>query len=265
MSLQVVVNFTVIDESDDWLVVDKPAPLIVHPANRKPEPTLLGGIEHLLAYEMENGACPAIVNRLDRETSGLVLVAKHRAAARELGMIFERREVVKEYLAVVTGWPAEEEWTCDAPILRAGEIGPSPVWVRQIVHPAGRACRTRFLVERRFTRAEGDFSLLRCFPETGRMHQLRVHLAHVGHPIAGDKLYSSDGSEYMEWVRTGWTPDLAAKLPLPRHALHAVRLRLPIAGRHCDWHAELAADLTDFVAGKSIPEPSGVVIWSRHD
>ncbi len=265
MSLQVVVNFTVIDESADWLVVDKPAPLIVHPANRKPEPTLLGGIEHLLAYEMENGACPAIVNRLDRDTSGLVLVAKHTAAARELGMIFERREVAKEYLAIVSGWPEQDEWQCAAPILRAGEIGPSPIWVRQIVHPAGRDCRTRFLVEHRFARPEGSFSLVRCFPETGRMHQIRVHLAHAGHPIAGDKLYSGDGAEYVEWMRTGWTPDLAAKLTLPRHALHAARLRLEIAGQVFDWHAMLAADLADFMAGKAVEPTPGVVIWSRHD
>jgi 23S rRNA pseudouridine1911/1915/1917 synthase len=265
MSLQVVVNFSVIDESADWLVVDKPAPLIVHPANRKPEPTLLGGIEHLLAYEMENGACPAIVNRLDRDTSGLVLVAKHTAAAREMGMIFERREVEKEYLAIVSGWPEQDEWTCDAPILRAGEIGPSSIWVRQVVHPTGRDCRTFFRVESRFERGEGRFSLVRCFPETGRMHQLRVHLAHAGHPIAGDKLYSGDGSEYVEWMRTGWTPDLAAKLLLPRHALHAARLRLEIAGRVFDWHAELARDLADFVAGKAVSETPGVVIWSRHD
>ena len=194
MSLQVVVNFRVIDESDDWIVVDKPAPLIVHPANRKPEPTLLGGIEHLLAYEIQNGACPAIVNRLDRDTSGVVLVAKHTAAARELGMIFQRREAVKEYSAIVIGWPDEDEWECAAPILRAGEIGPSPIWVRQIVHPSGRDCRTRFRVEQRFERKEGRFALVRCFPATGRMHQIRVHLAHCGHPILGDKLYSGDGS-----------------------------------------------------------------------
>ena len=89
-------DFSLVDESADWLVVDKPAPLIVHPANRKPEPTLLGGIERLLAFEMENGAKPAIVNRLDRDTSGLVLVAKHTLAARQVCMIFERREVEKE-------------------------------------------------------------------------------------------------------------------------------------------------------------------------
>ena len=78
MSLQVVVNFRVIDESDDWIVVDKPAPLIVHPANNKPEPTLLGGLEQLLAYEIQNGASLGIVTRLDRETSGIVLVSKNK-------------------------------------------------------------------------------------------------------------------------------------------------------------------------------------------
>ncbi len=155
MSLQVVVDFKVIDESPDWIVVDKPAPLIVHPANRKPEPTLLGGVEMLLSYEMENGACPAIVTRLDRDTSGLVLIAKHTRSARELGMIFERREARKEYLAIVSGWPEADAWHCEMPIVRAGELGPSPIWVKQIVHESGRECSTRFQVERRFERNEG--------------------------------------------------------------------------------------------------------------
>ncbi|MFN7341821.1 MAG: pseudouridine synthase, partial [bacterium] len=110
MALQVIPDFRVIDESDDWVVVDKPAPLIVHPANQKPEPTLLGGLENLYAYEMENGACLGIITRLDRETSGIVLCAKHTAAARELGMIFERREAKKEYLAIVVGWPEKDAW-----------------------------------------------------------------------------------------------------------------------------------------------------------
>ena len=265
MSLQVVVNFTVIDESADWIVVDKPAPLIVHPANRKPEPTLLGGIEHLLAYEMENGACPAIVNRLDRDTSGLVIVAKHTAAARELGIAFERREVSKEYLAIVNGWPEADDWKCFEPIIRAGEIGPSQIWVRQIVHSAGRECITRFRVESRFERGEGRFSLIRCFPETGRMHQLRVHLAHSGHPIVGDKLYSGDGAEYIEWMKDGWTPGLKKLLLLPRHALHAAKLALPWRGQTVELQSGLPPDLKDFIAGREILEAPGVVIWSRHD
>ncbi len=265
MSLQVVANFKIIAESGDWIVVDKPAPLIVHPANRTPEPTLLGGVERLLAYEIANGARPAIVNRLDRDTSGVVVIAKHTAAARELGMIFERREAVKEYLAIVSGWPAADDWECEAPIIRAGELGPSPIWVRQIVHPAGRECFTRFRVERRFERDRERFSLIRCFPKTGRMHQLRVHLAYAGHPILGDKLYSGEGTEYLEWMARGWTPELEARLRLPRHALHAASLSVPWGGERPLWQAELADDLADFMAGREIHAAPGVVIWSRHD
>ncbi len=264
VSLQVVINFRVIDESDDWIVVDKPAPLIVHPANRKPEPTLLGGIEMLLAYEVENGAGPGIVTRLDRETSGVVLVAKHAAAARNLGGVFTRREAKKEYLAVVTGWPAAETWACEEPILRAGDVGPSAIWVRQMVHPAGKYCRTRFAVMQRFERQEGRFALLRCFPETGRMHQIRVHLAHCGFPVVGDKLYSGTGQEYTEWMAAGWTPDLARRLLLARHALHAAVLAVPWDGRMIEWRAEFAKELQDFVDGKPVALTPDLVIWRRH-
>lgn len=264
VSLHVVVNFRVIGEGEDWLVVDKPAPLIVHPANRKPEPTLLGGVECLLAYEIENGACPAVVNRLDRETSGLVVIAKHTAAARDFGAIFTRREVEKEYLAIVHGWPEDDAWHCDAPILRAGEIGPSSIWVRQIVHPLGKACATRFAVVERFERAEGRFAVVRCHPETGRMHQIRVHLAYGGHPIVGDKLYAGNGDEYIEWMETGWTPALARRLWLPRHALHASMLALPWQGCRLEWQAGPPADLAAFVAGKPAVVTPGAFIWSRH-
>lgn len=265
MSLQVVIDFRVIDESADWIVVDKPAPLIVHPANRKPEPTLLGGIEQLLAYEIENGAFPAIVNRLDRDTSGVVIAAKTKAAARELGMIFERREAVKEYLAIIHGWPDSDAWECREPIARAGDLGPSNIWVRQIVSSEGRQCATRFRVMRRFEREEGRFSLIQCFPETGRMHQIRVHLAHHGHPVVGDKLYSGDGSEYIEWMVDGWTPDLQRRLLLSRHALHASSLALPWNGRFLQWSSPLTDGLVDFCEGKPCRETADVVIWSRYD
>ena len=265
MSLQVVVNFQVIDETADWIVVNKPAPLIVHPANNKPEPTLLGGLERLLAYEIENGACLGIVTRLDRETSGVVLVAKHTQAARELGWIFERREAKKEYLAIVTGWPAVGTWECAEPIIRAGELGPSAIWVRQVISPLGRDCRTRFQVECRFERGGQKYTLVRCFPETGRMHQIRVHLASCGFPIVGDKLYSGDGSEYLEWMAKGWTRELQERLVLPRHALHAAVLEIPWCGRSVGWKASLGKDLVEFLEGREISLTPDVVIWSRHD
>lgn len=265
MSLQVVVNFRVIDETDDWIVVDKPAPLIVHPANCKPEPTLLGGLERLLAYELQTGAKLGIITRLDRETSGIVLVAKHALAARELGWIFERREAKKEYLAIVHGWPPEDDWKCAEPILRAAELGPSPIWVRQVVNPAGRDCLTRFKVEQRFQRGEGRYSLVRCIPHTGRMHQIRVHLAFSGFPIVGDKLYSGDGSEYLEWMATGWTDSLCQRLILPRHALHAASLGIQWRGLPFRWDAPLAPEMMEFSTCRLISATPDVVIWSRHD
>lgn len=264
MGLQVVPTFRVIDETEDWVVVDKPAPLIVHPANNKPEPTLLGGLQHLFSYEIENGACLGIVTRLDRETSGVVLVAKHTTAARELGMIFERREAHKEYLAIVCGWPREEEWICDGRICRAGDIGESDIWVKQVVDPRGKECSTRFVVEKRFLRDSREFALVRCFPETGRMHQIRVHLSASGFPIVGDKLYSGDGAEYISWMKKGWNTDLEAKLGLPRQALHATRLSLDWQGRRIGWQAELPKDLQDFIAGKAVGFTEGIVIWSRY-
>ncbi len=265
MSLQVIVNFRVIDESEDWIVVDKPAPLIVHPANDKPEPTLLGGLEQLLAFEIRNGACLGIVTRLDRETSGIVLVAKHTAAARALGGIFERREAKKEYLAIVSGWPESGSWECAEPIIRAGDLDQSEIWVRQMISPYGRDCITRFQVERRFERREGKFSQVRCFPETGRMHQIRVHLAGCGFPIVGDKIYSEEGAGYLEWMATGWTPQLQKRLFLPRQALHAASLEIAWRGQSVRWEAGLAKDLVEFSEDREISVSPDVVIWNRHD
>lgn len=265
MSLQVVVNFKVIAESDDWIVVDKPAPLIVHPANRKPEPTLLGGLEQLLAFEIQNGGCLGIITRLDRETSGLVLVAKHTEAARELGWIFERRQATKEYLAIVKGWPESDGWECGESIIRAGELGPSEIWVRQVVSPLGRECLTKFKVEQRFERAGSQWSMIRCFPETGRMHQIRVHLSHGGFPILGDKLYGGTGAEYLRWMADGWTTELQKELILPRHALHAAKLSIPWMGIKVQWQAPLPVDMEEFSKGREISNTPDIVIWSRHD
>jgi 23S rRNA pseudouridine1911/1915/1917 synthase len=97
------------------------------------------------------------------------------------------------------------------------------------------------------------------------MHQLRVHLAHAGHPIVGDKLYSGDGADYIAWMKTGWTGDLQQRLLLPRHALHAAGLALPWRGRRLQWQAGLPADLADFLAGRPYQETPGVATWSRDD
>lgn len=222
---------------------------MVHPSNPGNPPTLWDGLRLLLAYELANGGQLSIITRLDRETSGLVLVAKHRGAARTFGRAMERGEFAKSYRAIVWNWPREDAFTVDAPLIRKGEVEPSPVWVRQMVHPAGRACRTEFRVLERFSRVRDGlaerFALLECRPRTGRMHQIRAHLHHAGHPIVGDKLYGPDEACYLEFVARGWTPGLADRLILDRQALHASGLAW---GAHA-WECALPGELAGFVGG----------------
>lgn len=238
-------NFSVIDETENYIVVDKPAPLLVHPSVPGNPPTLLDGLEGLLAYEIANGARLSIINRLDRETSGIVLVAKNHETARRFSMAMQEREVDKEYLALVRGWPKDETFNVDAPILRKGEVAESPIWVKQIVHPDGAESDTAFFVEERFTRLDGaQFALVRAFPRTGRMHQIRVHLAFVGHPVVGDKIYGPDETCYLDFIETGWTPDLEERLILPRQALHSCKMAID---GHC-WYAPLPEMFAEFMA-----------------
>ena len=141
----------------------------------------------------------------------------------------------------------------------------SEIWVRQIVHPGGRECGTRFDVKLRFERDGRKFSLVRCFPKTGRMHQIRVHLAHSGFPIVGDKIYNDGGAGYLEWMENGWTAELQKRLILPRHALHAARLEIDWTGKPVAWEAALPADLERFLAGGDALAMPDIVIWSRGD
>ncbi|MBP7951040.1 MAG: RluA family pseudouridine synthase [Verrucomicrobiales bacterium] len=240
-------DFTVLDETADYIVVSKPAPLLVHPAKPGNPPTLLDGLEALLAFEMANGARLSIINRLDRETSGLVLVAKNLPTARDFHKAMERRQARKEYLAIVWGWPEEDVFRVEAPLLRRGEVEPSPVWLMQCVHPDGAPSRTEFVVERRLEREGTRFSLIRALPHTGRMHQIRLHLRHAGFGVVGDKLYGRSEAFYLQHIETGWTPELASALLLPRHALHSCMLELPVEGRMIRWESPLAADLQAFL------------------
>ncbi len=232
-------------EREDFLVVEKPPFLLVHPTKPDGARTLWGELKHLLAFEIANGGQVSIVNRLDRETSGLVLVAKNAGAARRFGLMMQERRIAKEYLAIVWGWPEWEPKTVDAPLARQGLYAPSSIWLKQAIHPMGAPARTDFTVEKRFTRgAAGDrFSIVRAVPQTGRTHQIRVHLASSGHPIVGDKIYGPDEKLYLEFIETGWTPRLASKLLLPRHALHSAALEIGGGER---WVSPLPPDLATF-------------------
>lgn len=243
---EAILTFAVIDENDDFIVIDKPAPLIVHPSNGRIEPTLLCGLEELLAYEVANGHKPAIITRLDRETSGLVLVAKHTHAARELAMSLQNRRAEKEYIALVHGWPEWEQTELDAPIIRKGLVEPSAIWLKRTVHANGRESLTHFRVISRWQEARGKFTKISCWPVTGRTHQIRVHLSHLGHPIVGDKIYGADETSFLDFIEHGWNDELLSRLLLPRQALHAARLKIPWQGSWREWHCPLAADLQQF-------------------
>jgi 23S rRNA pseudouridine1911/1915/1917 synthase len=239
-------DFSIVAEGDDFIVVEKPPFLLVHPSKPNGARTLWGELKHLLAFEIANGGQVSIVNRLDRETSGLVLVAKHAAAARRFGLLMQEQKIAKEYLAIVWGWPEWDSTTVDAPLAREGIHAPSAIWLKQAIHPAGAPARTEFTVERRFRRgaAVDRFSIVRALPRTGRTHQIRVHLSSLGHPIVGDKIYGPDQNLYLQFIAEGWTPELEQQLLLPRHALHSAALRLE-SGE--GWVSSLPKDLVAFL------------------
>ncbi len=242
--------FRVLDETSDWIVVDKPAHMLVHPSKPGGPFTLWNRLRELLAYEIVNGGQVSIINRLDRETSGVTLVAKNASTARSFSRRMEQRAFKKEYLAIVWGWPENDAFVVEAPIARQGDFRESQIHLKQTVIAEGSACRTRFHVEARFdwnTSNGRYFSMLRAIPETGRMHQIRVHLAHVGHPIVGDKIYGPDENHYLEFIKTGWTPRLQRSLLLDRHALHSSMLCINDLG--LEWRSPFPAQLAQWIRG----------------
>ena len=157
-----VEGFEVIQECEDWMAVSKPAPLIVHPTDKKGQSTLLGGLQALLAFEIANGCQLSIITRLDRETSGIVLVAKNKTTARAFSRAMERRLFKKQYHAIVYGRPDWKEMTVDQPLTHVREFQESRIWLKQGVHESGKPAVTHFTC----VQHSGDYSLLRAVSYT---------------------------------------------------------------------------------------------------
>lgn len=248
--------FEVIHEDADLLVVNKPSDLVCHPTKDGEHSSLIGRLRIHLGNA--GGCKPHLVHRLDRETSGLVLAAKNSMAAGELGKIWETRAVRKEYHAIVHGHVLAGQGIIDAPL---GRNETSRVAIQDCVRPDGNAAQTEFFVEKRFSanvglrvssgrpehRVATPFSLVRLRPLTGRKHQIRIHLAHLGHPIVGDKLYGGDPDLYLALVEKRLNDEQRARLILPRHALHAGRIQFNWRGHEYDFVAAPETAFTEFI------------------
>ena len=213
----------VLHEDDDIVVIDKPAGLVVHPSKGHQQDTLLNAL--VARYPQLSGGenqLPSIVHRLDRDTSGLMVIALSERAADSIPGQLKSRTVLKQYLALVHGLPVEPEATIEAPIGRSpGDRTKMAVVVR------GRPAVTHYAV----LRQAGRYSLLNVRLETGRTHQIRVHLHAIGHPVAGDPVYGG----------------IAGEIGLGRQFLHANHLEFshPKSGDRVVFRSGLPPDLGD--------------------
>jgi 23S rRNA pseudouridine1911/1915/1917 synthase len=236
----------IVHEDEDLVVVNKPGDVVCHPSKAGPWSSLVSAVREHAGLETAH-----LVFRLDRETSGIVVLAKHPKAASRLQKAMQNRKVGKTYLAILTG-VLERAVTVDQPL---GDDTSSAVYMKSAVVEGGQPSVSHF---EPLAVAKGDslaLSLARVVTETGRKHQIRAHAQWMGHSLVGDKIYGPDARLFLDFIDQGWTPALAAKLFLPRQALHCFEIDLRLAGWPQVFRAPLAADLVEFLASRGLSVP----------
>ncbi|KAA3607505.1 MAG: RluA family pseudouridine synthase [Planctomycetota bacterium] len=236
-------DLEVLAEDDQIVAVNKPPHISVHPSHGHLTGSLIHAI-HERHRRLYPGATevPTLCHRLDRETSGVVLCAKDQLSRTRIGRQFEARSVQKIYLALVVGEMEQQQGCIDFPL---GRDLHSEVRLKMAVRPEdGQASQTDWKVEQRFA----GFTLVALYPKTGRQHQLRVHLAAIGHPIVGDKLYMGDESIFIRGVNGEITEQDRRFLKLDHQALHAWQLIFehPFTGMETTVKAPLPDDVREF-------------------
>ncbi|HLU34755.1 MAG TPA: RluA family pseudouridine synthase [Thermomicrobiales bacterium] len=218
----------IIFEDDDILLINKPAAMVVHPAPGHPRDTLVNAVlHHAPSISIQGSNRPGIIHRLDKDTSGVMVIAKSNRAQMSLAEQWQERSVIKRYTTLVAGVVEEDSATIDAP------IGRNTVNRQQMTTTrSGREAITHFTVVERFE----DTTLLDVQIETGRTHQIRVHLAFIGFPVVGDALYGNKVSARI-----------AERLGVERQFLHASSLgiRVPSSNEHRTFDAPLPAEMAE--------------------
>ncbi|MFH1048228.1 MAG: RluA family pseudouridine synthase [Patescibacteria group bacterium] len=233
------IKFDIIREEKDFAIISKPAGLVVYPGTKHKEKTLVNGLLAVwpeIKSIGEDPLRPGIVHRLDKDTSGIMIIAKNNAAFEYFKNLFKNREVEKTYIALIHGVLKPRDGIIDFPIRRSVSNPIKQVAVKEKTQTSNaRPALTRFTVKQYLIDSAGnEYTLLEAKPETGRMHQIRVHFAAIRHNIVGDKIYKRDKTQKI--------------VPLKSHFLHAARLSFASpAGKNLKFSSPLPKELNDFL------------------
>jgi len=226
----------IILDHTSFLIVDKPAGWLVHPTRPDGTFTLIDWLRDHYPEEFLS-----LVSRLDRETSGLLLVARGKENASLLGKMQQRREIHKSYLALVHGRPPESG-VIDQPLDRLGKHQPSRIYIRQAVIPGTYPAQTEFkTLETRTHPNFGEISLLEASPRTGRLHQIRAHFEFIGYPVLNDKIYGKNDQNFIDYI----DKDRVKSTKMGRHCLHSSKLAFAFGSEKIFEETGLPLDLAE--------------------